>query len=74
MNQGHSIVAFNMRETIKRGGKRPGAGRKPSENKKIRISTSLAPDVVKLLKESDKPIAQTIEEAVRNYASMHTMR
>lgn len=49
-----------------RGGKRPGAGRKPSENKKIRISTSLAPDVIKLLKESDKPIAQTIEEAIRN--------
>lgn len=58
-----------MTTNNKHGGKRPGAGRKPSDNKKIRISTSLAPDVVKLLKESDKPIAQTIEEAIRKHAS-----
>lgn len=43
-----------------------GAGRKPSLDKKIRISTSLAPDVAEYL-DSRKDIskAQLIEMAVR---------
>ena len=49
-----------------RGGKREGSGRKRSENKKIRISCSLAPDVVAYLNSrNDKPKAQVIEDAIR---------
>ncbi len=49
-----------------RGGKREGSGRKRSENKKIRISCSLAPDVVDYLNSrNDKPKAQVIEDAIR---------
>ena len=49
-----------------RGGKREGSGRKRSENKKIRISCSLAPDVVAYLNSrTDKPKAQVIEDAIR---------
>lgn len=51
----------------KRGGKREGAGRKRSDNKKIRVSFSLAPDVVEYLNSrTDKPKAQIIEDAVRS--------
>jgi len=43
-----------------------GAGRKPSPDKKIRISTSLAVDVVDYLdSRNDIPKAQLIEMAVR---------
>lgn len=49
-----------------RGGKRAGSGRKRSDSKKIRISTSLAIDVVEYLdSRTDKPKAQVIEEALR---------
>lgn len=49
-----------------KGGKREGAGRKWSENKKIRVSFSLAPDVVEYLNSRmDKPKAQVIEDALR---------
>ena len=49
-----------------RGGKREGSGRKPSENKKIKVSFSLAPDVVAYLNSrTDKPKAQVIEDAIR---------
>lgn len=49
-----------------RGGKREGSGRKRSENKKIRISCSLAPDVVEYLNSrTDRPKAQVIEDAIR---------
>ncbi len=49
-----------------KGGKREGSGRKRSENKKIRVSFSLAPDVVKYIRQrTDKPQAQIIEDAIR---------
>lgn len=49
-----------------RGGKRENSGRKRSENKKIRVSYSLAPDVVAYLNSrTDKPKAQVIEDALR---------
>lgn len=54
---------MNKKET--RGGARPGAGRKPAPNKKIRIGTSLAPDVVEILRSNDEPTAQMIETAIR---------
>lgn len=54
-----------------RGGKRENSGRKRSENKKIRISCSLAPDVIYYLNSrNDKPKAQIIEDAIRFYAEM----
>lgn len=50
-----------------RGGKRENSGRKRSENKKIRVSYSLAPDVVAYLNSrNDKPKAQVIEDAIRS--------
>jgi len=50
----------------KPGGKREGSGRKRSENKKIRISFSLAHDVVDYLNSrKDKPKAQVIEDGLR---------
>jgi len=52
---------------MKKGGKREGSGRKRSENKKIKVSFSLAPDVVTYLNSrTDKPKAQVIEDAVRS--------
>lgn len=51
---------------ISHGGKRTGSGRKRSDNKKIRVSFSLAPDVVEYLNgRVDKPKAQVIEDALR---------
>ena len=51
---------------MKKGGKREGSGRKRSENKKIRVSFSLAPDVVEYLNSrTDRPKAQVIEDALR---------
>ena len=51
-----------------KGGKREGSGRKRSDSKKIRISTSLAVDVVEYLdSRTDKPKAQVIEEALREH-------
>ena len=51
-----------------RGGKRSGSGRKKVSAKKIRISTSLAVDVVEYLDSlADKPKAQIIEDAIRSY-------
>lgn len=47
----------------KRGGAREGAGR-PSQDK-IKIGYKLAPDVVKFLRENERPASQLIEEAVR---------
>ena len=50
------------------GGKRVGSGRKRSESKKIRISTSLSADVLDYLNSrTDKPKAQIIEDAVRSF-------
>lgn len=49
-----------------RGGKRTGSGRKHSDNKKIKVAFSLAPDVVDYLNtRTDKPKAQVIEDALR---------
>lgn len=49
------------------GGKRQGSGRKHSDNKKIRVSFSLAPDVVEyLISRTDKPKARIIEDALRH--------
>lgn len=54
---------------MSKGGKREGSGRKRSENKKIRMSCSLAPDVIAYLNSrTDKPKAQTIEDAIRVYS------
>lgn len=51
-----------------RGGKRSGSGRKQSRSKKIRISTSLAPDVVEYLnRRTDKPKSRIIEDALREH-------
>lgn len=48
------------------GGKREGSGRKHSDNKKIRVSFSLSPDVIEYLNSrKDKPKAQIIEDALR---------
>ena len=57
--------------SVNRGGKREGSGRKRSENKKIRVSYSLAPDVVAYLNSrTDKPKAQVIEDAIRFFKEM----
>lgn len=54
-----------------RGGKREGSGRKRSENKKIKVSYSLAPDVIDYLNSrTDKPKAQVIEDALRFFKEM----
>jgi hypothetical protein len=51
-----------------RGGKRAGSGRKQSSSKKIRISTSLSPDVVEYLnRRTDKPKSRIIEDALREH-------
>lgn len=49
--------------------KREGPGRPalPANQKKKRISTSLARDVDTLLRKQDVPFAQAIENAVRAY-------
>lgn len=53
---------------ISHGGKREGSGRKHSDNKKIRVSFSLAHDVVDYLNSrTDKPKAQIIEDALREH-------
>lgn len=54
-----------LKET--RGGARPGAGRKPNQNKKIKMTVALAPDVVNILRNTSMPIAHHIENAVREY-------
>lgn len=57
---------------INRGGKREGSGRKRSDQKKVRISTSLSIDVVDYLKSrQDKPKAQIIEDAIREYKKIN---
>lgn len=61
---GYSVAILLKPET--RGGARDGAGRKPNTDKKIRISTSLAPDVIQILASKNTPIAQYIEMAVRD--------
>jgi len=49
-----------------KGGRRENSGRKRSENKKIRVSFSLAPAVVAYLNSrTDKSKAQVIEDAIR---------
>lgn len=59
--------------TKQHGGKRPGSGRKHSDNKKIRVSCSLAPDVVEYLNSrTDKPKAQVIEDALREQKNKAT--
>ena len=51
-----------------KGGKREGSGRKRSDQKKVRISTSLSIDVVDYLNSrQDKPKAQIIEDALRQH-------
>lgn len=51
-----------------RGGKRERSGRPRSDQKKVRISTSLAIDIIKYLdSRTDKPKAQIIEEALRDH-------
>lgn len=47
-----------------RGGFRPGSGRKKSPEAKIQVATRLHPEVVKILRGSDLPIAQHIEMAI----------
>jgi hypothetical protein len=55
----------------KHGGARPGAGRKNNPDKKIQISTALAPDVIAILRNGDMPIARHIEMAVRAMSQQH---
>lgn len=51
-----------------RGGKRAGSGRKKlGEGKKQRITFTLADDVIDFLK-ANRPAAQTLEKAIREYA------
>ena len=45
------------------GGKRTGSGRK--NEGKIPVCYKLAPDVVKFLREHDRPASRLIEDAVR---------
>lgn len=47
------------------GGKRPGSGRK--NEGKVQVCYKLAPDVVKFLREHDRPASRLIEDAVRKY-------
>lgn len=47
------------------GGKRKGAGRKPSPNKKIQYSTRLRPDQIEWLKK--KNASKTIEDALDKF-------
>ena len=55
-----------------KGGKRENSGRKRSENKKIRISCSLAPDVIDYINSrTDRPKAQVIEDALRFYKDFY---
>lgn len=57
--------------SVNRGGKREGSGRKRSDNKKIRVSFSLAPDVIDYLNSrNDKPKAQIIEDGLRLLSSL----
>lgn len=57
-----------------KGGKRENSGRKRSENKKIRISCSLAPDVIEYLNSrNDKPKAQIIEDALKFYKDFYKL-
>ena len=64
-----------MTENRKRGGKREGSGRRRSDSKKIRISTSLAVDVVEYLdSRTDKPKAQVIEEALREHKNRSELK
>jgi predicted DNA-binding protein len=58
-----------------KGGKREGSGRKRSETKKIRMSCSLAPDVIDYLNSrTDRPKAQVIEDALRFYNDFYKWR
>ena len=45
------------------GGKRTGSGRK--NEGKVQVCYKLAPDVVKFLREHDRPASRLIEDAVR---------
>ena len=57
-----------------KGGKREGSGRKRSDQKKVRISTSLSIDVVDYLNSrQDKPKAQIIEDALREYKKINNI-
>lgn len=54
---------------IGRGGFRPGAGRKalPDELKRVAITVTLPPNVLKKLKNEDLPVSRSIERAVKKY-------
>ena len=58
--------------TNNRGGKREGAGKKPTGPIKIKVAYSLAPDVVEYLRSiTHRPQAQVIEEALRDHQEKH---
>lgn len=58
--------------SLSRGGKRPGAGKKPTGPIKIKVAYSLAPDVVEYLRSIlGRPQAQVIEEALRDHREKH---
>lgn len=51
-----------------KGGRREGSGRKRSDQKKVKISTSLAVDVIEYLDSvTGKPKVQVIEDALREH-------
>ena len=47
------------------GGKRTGSGRK--NEGKVQVCYRLAPDVVKFLREHERPASRLIEDAVRKF-------
>lgn len=57
-----------------RGGKREGSGRKRSDSKKVRVSFSLAKDVIEYLDSASsiKSKAQIIEDALREHKAKNS--
>lgn len=51
-------------ETIKRGGKRPRSGRKPSTNKLVQIAPTVTPDQAAWLRAQPEGISEVIRQAV----------
>ena len=52
------------------GGKRPGSGRK--NEGKVQVCYKLAPDVVRFLREHERPASRLIEDAVRAHFLLKT--
>lgn len=71
-NMESMITATRTQSMQTRGGRREGAGKKPTGPIKIKVAYSLAPDVVEYLRSiTYKPQAQVIEEALRDHREKH---